>query len=416
MSQDERAVPLMRHPPFARFWWARVATTIAFQMQAVAVGWQVYDLTGSAFDLGLVGLAQFVPGIALALIVGHIADRYDRRLVLRLCQGVEALTVAALAFASAAGIITTGAIFAAVFVIGAARACELPTVHALMPTLIPPALIPRASALSASASQTAVVIGPALGGLAYAAGPATVYALAGAGFALASILVSLIAVERSAPAREPPSLASLFLGIAFIRSRPAVMGAISLDLFAVLLGGATALLPIYARDILDAGPWGLGLLRAAPALGALSTSIFLARRPLGRGVGRVMFASVIAFGLATIVFALSTSFPLSLAALAALGAADAVSVVIRFSLVQIETPDAMRGRVSAVNSMFIGASNTLGEFESGVTAAWFGAVPAALIGGIGTVLVALLWLRLFPALFRTDRLEARSAGRSGAEG
>jgi MFS family permease len=415
MTGWESTTPLMRHRPFARFWWARVATTIAFQMQAVAVGWQIYDLTGSAFDLGLVGLVQFVPSVALVLVVGHIADRHDRRLILRLCQGVEALTVAALALGSATGAITIGAIFAAVFIIGAARACELPTVHALMPTLIPPALIPRASALSASANQTAVVIGPALGGLAYAAGPATVYALCGAGFALASILVSLIAVERPPPAREPPSLASLFLGVAFIRSRPAVMGAILLDLFAVLLGGATALLPIYARDILRTGPWGLGLLRAAPALGALSASLVLARRPLGGGVGRIMFASVMAFGLATIVFALSTSFPLSLAALAALGAADAVSVVIRFSLVQIETPDALRGRVSAVNSMFIGASNTLGEFESGVTAAWFGAVPAALIGGIGTILVALLWLKLFPALFQTDRLEARSAARSGAD-
>jgi MFS family permease len=382
-----------------------VATTLAFQMQAVAIGWQVYDLTGSALDLGLVGLAQFIPGFALSLLVGHIADRYDRRLILRICMAVEALATLALALASFFGGLTVGALFAAVFVIGAARASELPTMHALMPQLVPPQLIPRAAAASASSNQTAIILGPALGGLAYALGPGLVYALAAAGFIAASLLISAIRIARPAPARERPSLASLFGGVAFVRRHPALMGAISLDLFAVLLGGATALLPIYARDILRTGPWGLGLLRSAPALGALAASLVLARRPLGGRVGRKLFIAVIAFGVATCVFALSTSFPLSLAALAALGAADSVSVVIRFSLVQIETPDALRGRVSAVNSMFIGASNSLGEFESGATAALFGTVPATLLGGVGTILVALLWLRFFPALFRLDRLQ-----------
>lgn len=398
-------VLLRRHLPFALFWWGRVATTMAFQMQAVAIGWQVYDFTGSALDLGLVGLTQFVPGFALSLVVGQIADRYDRRRVLRLCQGVEALAAAALALGSVFGWLGTGALFAAIFVIGAARACELPTLHALMPQLVPAALIPRAAAASASSNQTAIILGPALGGLAYALGPGVVYGLAGLGFLAASLLISLIPGTLPPPRRERFSLASLFGGIAFVRGHKAVLGAISLDLFAVLLGGATALLPIYARDILWTGPWGLGLLRSAPALGALSVSLLLARRPLGRGVGRILFASVAAFGLATIVFAVSTSFALSLAALTVLGAADAVSVVIRVSLVQIETPDEMRGRVSAVNAMFIGASNSLGEFESGVTAAWFGTVPAVLLGGVGTILVALLWLRLFPDLFRVERLE-----------
>jgi MFS family permease len=382
-----------------------VATTLAFQMQAVAIGWQVYDLTGSALDLGLVGLAQFVPGFALSLLVGHIADRYDRRLILRICMAVEALATLALALASLFGGLTVGALFAAVFVIGAARASELPTLHALMPQLVPPQLIPRAAAASASSNQTAIILGPALGGLAYAVGPALVYTLAAGGFIAASLLISAIRIALPAPPRERPSLGSLFGGVAFVRGHPALMGAISLDLFAVLLGGATALLPIYARDILRTGPWGLGLLRSAPALGALAASLVLARRPLDGRVGRKLFIAVIAFGLATCVFALSTSFPLSLAALAALGAADSVSVVIRFSLVQIETPDALRGRVSAVNSMFIGASNSLGEFESGATAALFGTVPATLLGGIGTILVALLWRRFFPALFRVDRLQ-----------
>ena len=381
-----------------------MATTLAFQMQAVAIGWQVYDLTGSALDLGLVGLAQFIPGFALSLLVGHIADRYDRRLILRICMGIEALATLALALASLFGGLTVGALFAAIFVIGAARASELPTLHALMPQLVPPQLIPRAAAASASSNQTAIILGPALGGLAYALGPALVYALAAAGFIAASLLISAIRIALPVPPRERPSLASLFGGVAFVRGHPALMGAISLDLFAVLLGGATALLPIYARDILLTGPWGLGLLRSAPALGALAASLALARRPLDGNVGRKLFVAVIAFGLATCVFALSTSFAVSLAALAALGAADSVSVVIRFSLVQIETPDALRGRVSAVNSMFIGASNSLGEFESGATAALFGTVPATVLGGIGTIMVALLWRRFFPALFRVDRL------------
>ena len=395
---------VLRHPAFALFWASRVFSTVAFQMQAVAIGWQVYGLTGSAFALGLVGLAQFVPALALAFVVGPVADRFDRRHIVRLCQAVEGLAIAGLAVAWFTGNLDSGPIFGAIFVIGCARAFEAPTLQALLPGLIPVDLLPRALAWSSTASQTAIICGPAVGGLLYAISPGTVYAVSAALFLVSCCLIGLIRLERVPPRREPVTLASVFAGVAFIRSRPAVLGAISLDLFAVLLGGATALLPIFARDILEIGPWGLGILRSAPALGALSMSLVLAHTPLRGKVGRIMFAAVALFGLATIVFALSTSFWLSLAALVVLGAADAISVVIRLSLVQLETPDEMRGRVSAVNFIFIGTSNQLGEFESGLTAAWFGAVPAALIGGIGTLLVVLIWMRAFPALARRDRL------------
>jgi MFS family permease len=277
--------------------------------------------------------------------------------------------------------------------------------QALVPGLVPGSLLPRAVAWAASANQTATILGPALGGLLYAAGPAAVYTAATTLFLGASLLVAGIRMQRVPPTREPVSLQSLFAGVAFIRSRPAILGAISLDLFAVLLGGATALLPIYARDLLRTGPWGLGFLRAAPAVGALSMSVVLAHYPLRRRVGRTMFGAVAIFGVATVVFAVSTSLLLSLGALIVLGAADVISVVIRNSLVQIETPDAMRGRVSAVHSMFIGTSNQLGEFESGVTAAVLGVVPAAVLGGVGTIVVSILWWRLFPPLAHIDSLD-----------
>jgi MFS family permease len=396
---------LLRHRPFAFFWCARVATSLAFQMQAVAVGWQGYALTGSAFYLGLIGLAQFLPMFLLSLVVGQVVDRFDRRRVAGLCQLIEALAVAALAAGSASGWLGREGLLAIVCVVGAARAFEGPTLHALVPGLVPALVLPRAIAGAASANQTATILGPALGGLLYGAGPTAVYAAAGALFLGASLLVTGIRIQRVPPTREPVSLQSLFAGVAFIRSRPAILGAISLDLFAVLLGGATALLPIYARDLLRTGPWGLGFLRAAPAVGALSMSLVLAHHPLRRRVGRIMFGAVTLFGLATIAFAVSTSFLLSLGALVVLGAADVISVVIRNSLVQIQTPDAMRGRVSAVHSMFIGTSNQLGEFESGVTAALFGVVPAAVLGGVGTIAVSLLWWRLFPDLARIDSLD-----------
>jgi MFS family permease len=393
-----------RHRAFARFWFARVATTMAYQMLAVGVGWQIYALTGSALDLGFVGLVQFLPALLLVLVSGHVADRYDRRAVVRICQMIEGLAVMMLAVLSARGGISEFGIFALVALVGSARAFESPTLQALLPGLVPVTLLPRAVAASASANQTAVIIGPAAGGLFYAFGPTAVYASSASLFLVASVLVWRIRIERVPPKREPASLRSIFAGIAFIRSQPAVLGAISLDLFAVLFGGATALLPIYARDILGTGPWGLGLLRSAPAVGALTVALLFARRPPSRRVGRTMFAAVAMFGLATMVFAVSTTFFLSLAALVVLGASDMVNVVIRSTLVQLDTPDAMRGRVSAVNSVFIGTSNQLGEFESGVTAALLGTVPAVLLGGVGTLVVVVLWMRLFPTLLQRDSL------------
>lgn len=393
---------LLHDRRFLQYLSSRVLSTIAYQMLSVAVGWQIYALTGSPFFLGLVGLAQFLPMFLLTLIVGHVADRYDRLSILRVCRLVQGAGALALAAASYSGSLGKEGILAVVLVIGAARAFETPTQAALMPGLVPGALFSRAVAWATSLTQTAFIVGPALGGLFYAAGVTLVYGIITSLWLASGLLVSLIRMERKIVKPEPVSLRSLFAGIAFIRSRPAIFGAISLDLFAVLLGGATALLPVYAQHILAVGPAGLGLLRSAPAAGALLMSLFLARYPLMRRMGGTMFTAVFVFGAATVVFALSSSFPLSLVSLATLGAVDVISVVIRQSLVQMETPDAMRGRVSAVNSMFVGTSNQLGEFESGVTAAWFGAVPAVLIGGIGTMIVAAIWMRLFPALARFD--------------
>ena len=392
--------------PLLLFLFGRIGSSIAFQMLGVAVGWQMYALTSSAWYLGLVGLAQFLPMLLLTLVAGQTADRYDRRTIARTCQFVEALAAAALALGGYYNLLGKEALLAIMCVIGSARAFEYPTMHALVPQLVPRELLPRALALSASANQTATIVGPAVGGILYAAGVTTVYSTISVLFLAACILISCIRPADSVRT-ETTADRSLFAGISFIKQHPVVLGAISLDLFAVLLGGATALLPIYARDILITGPWGLGLLRSAPAAGALGMSLWLARRPLKRRVGRIMFLAVAVFGVATIVFALSRSFFLSMAALVVLGAADVISVVIRSSLVQIETPDEMRGRVSAVNSLFIGTSNQLGEFESGATAALFGTVPSVLIGGIGTLLVVGLWIRLFPQLAQVDTLGKR---------
>jgi MFS family permease len=396
---------VFHHKPFKLFLCARAATFMAFQMLAVAVGWQIYALTGSAMYLGLVGLAQFMPMFLLTLVVGHVADRYDRRSIARICQAVEGLAAGVLALGSFSGWQSKWSILIIIFIVGGGRAFEGPSLQALLPGLVPIKLFPRAAAWSTSAMQTATIVGPALGGFLYVAGPAVVYAAAGVLFLAASVFIALIRIERVPSKHEPVSIRSLFAGISFIRSRKEILGAISLDLFAVLLGGATALLPIYARDILVTGPWGLGLLRSAPAVGALTMSVFLARHPLRRRVGQSMFIAVAVFGTATIIFALSTVFILSLISLIVLGASDVISVVIRHSLVQIETPDEMRGRVSAVNSMFIGTSNQLGEFESGITASLFGVVPAVLIGGICTIIIVIMWMRLFPQLARIDSLD-----------
>lgn len=398
-------INLLLHRPFLFFICCRAATYMAFQMLGVAVGWQIYALTGSAMYLGLVGLAQFLPMFLLTLVVGQVADRCDRRNIARCCQAIEAIAAAILGLASYFGWQSKESILLMVFMVGAARAFEGPTLHALLPRLVPTEIFSQAAAWSASAMQTASIIGPAVGGFLYAVGPTAVYLLTGLAFLSACVSMSLIRIKRRPSPQQPVSLSSIFAGISFIGSHREILGAISLDLFAVLLGGVTALLPIYARDILFTGPWGLGLLRSAPAVGALTMSVYLARNPLRHRVGKTMFRAVAVFGLSIIFFGLSTSFPFSLAMLVLLGGADVISVVIRQSLVQLRTPDEMRGRVSAVNYMFIGTSNQLGEFESGVTAALFGTVPAALIGGIGTLLVVVAWIRLFPQLASVDTLD-----------
>ena len=398
-------VSLVRHRPFLLFFSARGLSKFCFQIGAVAVGWQVYDLTSSALDLGLVGLAQFIPSALFLFVAGHAADRFDRRRVVQLSQLVAAATASFLAWGSFTGWLNVPEIFAAVAVLGAATAFENPASAAMLPGVAPQGLLQRATALSSAAFQVATITGPALGGLAYAAGPGVPYGVMAALWLLAATLNGAIRLARQAPAKEPPTLRALFAGVGFVRRNPAILGTISLDLFAVLLGGVTALLPIYARDILHTGPWGLGVLRAAPAVGALLMASALARHALKRRVGMRMFQAVIAFGAATVIFALSRWLWLSLLALAALGAADMVSVVIRISLVQLATPDAMRGRVGAVNYLFINASSQLGEFESGVAAALLGAVGAATLGGVGTIAVALLWMKLFPTLRDVERLE-----------
>jgi MFS family permease len=362
-------------------------------------------MTGRALDLGLVGLAQFVPMVLLTFVVGHAADRYDRRTIASICMMVEAVAAGVLALGTYQGWLTRDAILGVVAIGGAARAFESPTMAALVQGVVPRQMIPQAAAWSTSATQTAQILGPALGGLLFGLGSIVAYVAACVFFAVGSVLVSLIRIDRAIPSKEPVTFKSVFSGIGFIRSRPVILGTLSLDLFAVLLGGATALLPIYAKDILHTGPWGLGLLRTSPALGALAMSIFLAHFPITKRVGTMLFTSLIVFGLATVLFGLSTNILLSMVALVILGASDVVSVVIRFTLVQLQTPNEMLGRVSAVNSLFVGTSNQLGEFESGVTAALFGVVPAVLIGGMGTIAIACLWMVLFPQLRRLRSLE-----------
>lgn len=396
---------LAHQRPFALFWASRALSVIAFNILAVAVGWQLYALTASAFDLGLVGLAQFLPMVALTFVAGPVADRYDRRTIVSICQAVMAAAAAALALGTIGGWLDKASILAIVTLLGAAKTFDSPTFAALLPSLVPRPLLPRATASSASANQTAQIVGPALGGVLYGFGPTVAYTTGAALFFLAAVFAALIRVEQLARVREQVTLASIFSGLGFIRDQRVLLGVLSLDLFAVLLGGATALLPIFARDILATGPWGLGLLRAAPAVGALTMSILIARHGLRFPVGPLLFGSVIVFGLATLAFGLSTNLIVSLVALIVLGASDVVSVVIRSSLVLLRTPEDMRGRVSAVNAMFIGTSNQLGQFQSGSVAALLGAVPAVVIGSIGTIVVALAWMVLFPELGRTRTLE-----------
>ena len=391
-----------------RFWFSRLASTSANQMLMVAVGWQMYDLTGSAWDLGLVGLLQFLPALLLVLVAGHVVDQFHRARIAALCMLVQVLLAATLAMSTHQHWASRELLLFISIGLGAVKAFQMPAQQALapalVPALVPAAVLPRALAFSSMGSQAAIVAGPALGGFIYVAGAQAVYAFCALLFAIAGVLVNGVRYDHAPPASREMSVATLMAGVQFVRHRPVVLGAISLDLFAVLLGGATALLPIFARDILHTGPWGLGLLRASPAAGAFTLSLLLTRWPITRRAGHVLLGAVALYGAATLVFGFSTSFALSMAALVVAGAADMVSVVIRQSLVQLDTPDEMRGRVSAVNSVFIGASNQLGEFESGSTAALLGPVGSVLLGGVGTLLVAGLWTKLFRPLAQRDRL------------
>ena len=398
---------------FMRLWTARLFGTAGAQMLMVAIGWQMYDLTGSAWDLGLVGLYQFVPALLFTLVAGHVADRIHRGRIIASCICTQAmvatvLVLATLGVGASGPWVSRSMLLGISVVLGLTRAFQMPAHQALTPTLLPPALLARGLAFSSAGSQTAIIGGPALGGAVFIFGASAVYATCAAIFAIACLLILRLRYLHVPPPAERATLRTLLAGVAFVWERRILLGAVSLDLFAVLLGGATALLPMFARDILHVGPSGLGLLRGAPAIGALCMSAALTRWPLRRRVGRTLMVSVALFGLCMVVFGLSGSFWLSMLALALSGAADTVSVVVRQTLVQIETPDAMRGRVSAVNSVFIGASNQLGEFESGVTAEWFGPVRSVVLGGLGTVAIALAWTRFFPALARRDRLRSEA--------
>ena len=403
LASSGNGFSVLRHRNFAFYLSARVLGTLAVQMQSVAIGWQVYQMTGSLFDLGLIGLAQFAPFLLLILPAGHIADRYNRRNIIAWCLTAQLACALTLLAFTIAGLAMVWPVFAVLVLFGSGRAFMMPATQAVLVNMVPKESFSRALALSSSSSHIAIILGPTLGGLLYIFGPKVVYLIASALLVLSVLLMRATTPAPQIVRREPVSWATLLEGLRFVWSRPIMLGAISLDLFAVLFGGATALLPALAHDVLQIGPTGLGLLRTAPGMGAAVCSVALAFYPITRRVGAWMFGGVAVFGLGTIVLGSTTTFLVALVALFLMGAGDMVSVYIRHLLVQYETPDEIRGRVSAVNSVFIGASNELGEFESGVTAGWFGLVRAVLFGGAATLAVTGIWAVLFPVLSRMDR-------------
>ena len=415
------AIPApFRIPDFRAFWLARLCATLGGTMLVIVIGWQVYDLAratmsqrDAAFMLGMVGLVQFAPLFGLTLIVGVIVDRVDRRLVAGAAVALNAISAAILGGLALTGHMSLTALFVIAALLGVGRAFSGPSFSALGPNLVPRDILPSAIALNSISWQAGAIAGPPLGAYLYAAHPAVPYVLAALLFAACSLLVFRLGRIALPPRQAMTPWRSVIEGIGYVRHNRIVLGAISLDLFAVLLGGATAMLPIYARDVLHVGVEGLGPLRAAPAAGAAAVALLMAFRPLSSRVGPVMFGGVALFGLATVVFGLSTDYPLSLAALAVLGAADMISVYVRSSLIQLHTPDAMRGRVSSVSMLFISASNELGEFESGLTAAWLGPVEAVVAGGIGAIIVTGLWAWGFPELRRADKFVARDDAAAG---
>ncbi|MEK1894371.1 MAG: MFS transporter [Rhizobium sp.] len=395
-----------RHSSYTRFFFARFLLSFSQQIVSVAVGWQMYDQTGSAIYLGLIGLVQFLPSLVLILVTGSVADRHNRRAIAAICSLVSALCTLALLLMTITGTFLPLPVFAVLLVFGIERAFMSPAVQSLAPNLVPPEDLSNAIAWNSSSWQLAAITGPVLGGLLYGVSPHTAYTVAVFFAALGAALLYMIPKPPQKTTGEAKSWDMILGGFRFIRAEKVVLGAISLDLFAVLLGGATALMPIFARDILTLGPWGLGLLRSAPGVGAIAMAIFLAAYPLRHSAGVAMFVGVALFGIGTVVFGFSTSTELSIAALAIMGAADMISVYVRESLIALWTPDELRGRVNAVNMVFVGASNELGEFRAGTMASIFGAVPAVIIGGVGTLAVAAIWATSFPKLRKIDTLDA----------
>jgi MFS family permease len=394
------------YPDFSLYQLARFLVVAGLEMQSVAVGWQIYEITKRPLDLGLVGLAQFLPGMLLFLVSGHAADTFNRRKLLIVCCAGFGICSSLLLLIALHGIHDVYPIYIVVVLLGIVRSFNNPVSRAMLAQIVPEEHLPNAVAWNSSFFQGATILGPSLGGLIYAVskGPAAVFLLStlaatGAGFAM-----SRIKLRVKARPREPVSMKTVLAGLRYIREKKIILGSISLDLFAVLLGGAVALLPVFAREILRTGPWGLGLLRASPAIGAGSMALLLAYRPIRSRAGATMLWCVAGFGAFTVLFGISRSLILSMMALFFVGAMDMVSVVVRATLVQIATPDEMRGRVNAVDMIFIGASNELGQFESGITAQWFGAVPAVILGGIGTLIVTGLWAYGFPELRRFEKL------------
>jgi MFS family permease len=399
---------VLRYRGYAAYAATRFCTTLCWQMLSVAVGWQVYALTHDPMDLGYVGLVQFLPFVLLVLPGGHVADHVDRRLVLIVAYIAASMCVGVLTWLSLSGSHVAWPIFVVMAVFGAGRAFWMPAGQTMTPNLVPVEAFPGAVALNSMLFEAAVIMGPALGGALYLIGPAVVYCTVAVMLLVSALLISRIRPIRARETAEASQTASLLDGLRFVMNRRPLLGAITLDLFGVLFGGAAALLPAYARDVLHIGPAGLGLLRTATGVGATVTAITLIVAPVERHVGRWMFAGVGLFGVATVVFGLSRNFSLSLLALTLLGAGDMMNVYIRQVLVQLETPDAIRGRVGAVGSMFVGASNELGEFESGLTARWFGLVPAVVLGGLATLLVVGSYVKLFPELWRMDRFRRKT--------
>jgi MFS family permease len=395
---------LARNASLVRFLVARVGSILAQQMLMLAISWHMYGLTSSAWDLGLVGLCQFLPGLATTLVAGHCADRMHRGRLIAACLTVQAAIGALLAGLTLTHVVTRDVLLGLSLLLGAIRPFQMAAQQSLLPMLVPEAVLARAMALGTSVQQSSVIAGPALGGVLFAIGINVNYLCCATLFCISALLYALIRYDHVPPPREPVTAKSILAGLHFIWSKPVLLGAISLDLFAVLFGGATALLPIYANEILHVGPAGLGMLRSAPAVGALCVGLALSRKAISRGVGKKLLLAVGVYGACIIAFGLSRSFPLSLVLLAIAGGADTISVVVRQTLVQLETPNHVRGRVAAVNTLFIGASNQLGEFESGVAATALGVVGSVVAGGCATILVSIAWSRLFKPLSRRETL------------